>query len=407
MAGASPPRPPAPGPAPPGARPRLFTAPFVLTCLAAFTFFLSHQMVLVAVPLYAMDRGGSETDAGILTLLFTVAAFTGRVPVGWAMDRWGRRPIMMAGTAVAAVSGLVYPAVQTVPALFALRFFHGLAMALFSTAAAVVVTDVVPPVRRGEGLGFFGMGSNTALALGPLLSLAVVSRLSFSPLFLASAGVALAGVALGATVGETGVPAQVRFSFRPGTAFVRAAIFPAIIMGTLTVAHGSVVTFLPIMGRVRAVGNPGAFFTMAAILLVAVRAKAGSLSDRWGRGPVIVPGMFLTAAAMVVVGLAHAPATLLAAGALYGLGLGLAQPALMALVADRVGERERGRAIATFYTGWELGIGLGAYTFGYLLTWTDFTVTYWAAGLVTAAGCLGYLLASGRRRRQGPEGSAR
>ncbi len=397
---ASGPRSPTPDPRPPAGAPRLFTAPFVLTCLAAFTFFLSHQMVLVAVPLYALDRGGSETDAGTLTLLFTLAAFTGRVPVGWAMDRWGRRPIMMAGTAVAAVSGLLYPMVQTVPALFALRLFHGLAMALFSTAAAVVVTDVVPRVRRGEGMGFFGMGSNVALAMGPVASLAVVSRFSFVPLFSIAAAVALTGVALGATVRETGTPGPARFSLRPGAAFIRAAVFPSIIMGTLTVAHGSVVTFLPLMGRARDLGNPGAFFTVAAIFLVAVRAKAGALSDRWGRGPVVVPGMLLAGLAMVLVGLAHGPRTLLAAGALYGLGFGLAQPALMALVADRVGEGERGRAITTFYTGWELGIGLGAYALGYLLTWTDFTVTYGVAGLVTAIGGFGFLLAPGHWRRR-------
>lgn len=384
-------------------RPHLFTAPFVLTCLAAFTFFLSHQLVLVAVPLYALERGGSETDAGTLTLLFTTAAFLARFPLGWAMDRWGRRPILMAGTGVAAVSALLYPGVETMPALFALRLFHGLAMALFSTGAAVVVTDVVPLARRGEGMGFYGMGSNLALALGPVTSLALVGRFSFAPLFAVSAAVAFAGVGLGAAVRETGVPAPARFSLRPGTVFTRKAIFPAIVMGTLTVAHGSLVTFLPLMGRARDLGNPGAFFTAAAILLVAVRAKAGALSDRWGRGPVIVPGMLLVTAAMGLVGAAHGPRTLLAAGALYGLGFGLAQPALMALVADRVGESERGRAIATFYTGWELGIGLGAYALGYLLTWTDFTVTYWAAGLVVAAGGLGYLAAPGRPGR-GPAG---
>jgi len=388
------------GPRFPAGQGSLFTAPFVLTCLAAFTFFLSHQLVLVAVPLYALDRGGSETDAGVLTLLFTSAAFLGRVPVGWAMDRWGRRPVMMAGTGIAAVSGLLYPAVKTMPALFALRLFHGLAMALFSTAAAVVVTDVVPLPRRGEGMGFFGMGSNLALALGPLASLAVVGRFSFAPLFAVSAAVALTGVALGAAVRETGVRAPVSLSLRPGTVFVRRAIFPAVIMGMLTVAHGGVVTFLPLMGRARDLGNPGVFFTVAAIVLVAVRAKAGSLSDRLGRGPILVPGMLLAAAAMVLLGISHGPRTLMAAGVFYGLGLGLAQPALMALVADRVGEKERGRAIATFYTGWELGIGLGAYVLGYLLAWTDFTVMYWAAGLMPAVGGLVYLLVPGRPERR-------
>src|SRR3990172_880424 len=109
-----PPRAPTPDPRPPGRAPRLFTAPFVLTCLASFAFFLSHQLCLLAMPLYALHRGGSEHDAGMLTLLFTLAAFTGRLPTAWAMQRWGRRPVMMAGGGVAVLSALLYPLMESV-----------------------------------------------------------------------------------------------------------------------------------------------------------------------------------------------------------------------------------------------------------------------------------------------------
>jgi MFS family permease len=177
-------------------------------------------------------------------------------------------------------------------------------------------------------------------------------------------------------------------------------------VGALTVNHGALVTFLPLMGKARDVGNPGTFFTVAAVLLILIRAKAGTLSDRWGRGPVILPGMFLTALAMVLLGFSRGPGSLLAAGALYGVGVALAQPALMALVGDRAGEADRGRAISTFYTGWELGIGAGAYPLGYLLSRTNFTVMFVTAGLVTALGGIGYLLGAGRpRRRSGAAGA--
>ncbi|MBI1727917.1 MAG: MFS transporter, partial [Candidatus Rokubacteria bacterium] len=102
----------------------------------------------------------------------------------------------------------------------------------------------------------------------------------------------------------------------------------------------------------------------------------------------------------VLVGLAFRPLALLAAGACYGVGLGLAVPAMMALVGDRARPADRGRAIATFYTGWELGIGMGAYPLGYLLAATNFTVMYVTAGLITAAGGVGFLLGNARARRR-------
>jgi predicted MFS family arabinose efflux permease len=75
----------------------------------------------------------------------------------------------------------------------------------------------------------------------------------------------------------------------------------------------------------------------------------------------------------------------------------------MALVGDRARPADRGRAIATFYTGWELGIGMGAYPFGHLLSYTSFTAMYATAGLVTVAGGVWFLIWSARgRRRPGP-----
>ncbi|HEY7675660.1 MAG TPA: MFS transporter [Candidatus Methylomirabilis sp.] len=394
-----------PGPRPGGGRPaagaeRLFTTPFVLTCLATCMFFLSHQLVLMATPLYALERGGSEADAGTLTLVFSLAALVSRLPIGWVMDRWGRRPVMLAGTGIAVACALLYPGVAAMPGLLALRPFHGVALGIFTAASAAVIVDVVPPARRGEGMGYFGWGNNLPMAFGPMLSLALVSRFGFTTVFLVSAAVATIGTALGAGVRETGARVAAPLSLRPGTIFVPSAVFPGLIVGALTVNHGALVTFLPLMGKARAIGNPGAFFTVAAILLILIRAKAGTLSDLWGRGPVILPGMFLTALAMVLLGLSHGPGSLLAAGALYGVGLALAQPALMAMVGDRAGEADRGRAISTFYTGWELGIGAGAYPLGYLLSRTNFTVMFVTAGLVTALGGIGYLLAPGRPRRR-------
>jgi len=396
-----------PRPLTPDPRPPLFTAPFVLVCLATYCYFLAHQLCLLAMPLYALHRGGAETDAGKITMVFSIAALVARLPIGWVMDRWGRRPVVMGGAVLGAGAALLYLTAETMGGIFAVRPLHGIALGFFSTATAAVVTDVVPAPRRGEGMGYFGMGSNLALALGPVLSLAIVNRFSFPPLFLLAAGIASLGAIMGACIRETGVRTAHPPPITLASVFVPSAIFPGIIMGTLTVCHGALVTFLPLLGRAREVGNPGMFFSVAAVLLVAVRAKAGALSDRWGRGPVILPGMFLAAFAMGLVGLAFRPLTLLAAGACYGVGLGLAVPAMMALVGDRARPADRGRAIATFYTGWELGIGMGAYPLGYLLAATNFTVMYATAGLITAAGGLGFLFWNARGRHRGDPAARR
>ena len=377
-------------------RPRLFSPPFVLTCLSTFAYYLSHLMSLIATPLYALHLGGTEADAGTLTLLFILSALIARLPTGWAMDRWGRRPVLLAGTGIALLSTAIYPALGRAEALFPLRTLHGAGIGLFSTASAAMITDLAPLQRRGEGMGYFGISSNLGLALGPPVALAVMGRWGFATLFSLAAVVALAALVLGGLAGETVAPRPVAFSLRPRALFALRVALPGLVMGAMTISYGGLITLLPLMGRARPLGNPGAFFTAAAVMLVLTRVLAGPLSDRWGRGIIIVPGLVVEAASMIMVGLAHGPALLAAAGAVYGTGFALAQTALMALAADRAGPADRARAMSTYFTGWELGIGIGGYGLALCLPRAGFTGAFALAALASIAGVVGYLAARGR-----------
>jgi MFS family permease len=290
----------------------------------------------------------------------------------------------------------LYPGVGRVALLFPLRTLHGAAIGLFSTASAAMIADLSPPQRRGEGVGYFGISSNLGLALGPPLALAAIGARGFPAAFLLSAGAAAAALLTGALAGESAVPRPAVFSLRPAALLARGAVLPGIVMGAMAVSYGGLITLLALMGRARPLGNPGAFFTAAAACLVLTRFIAGPLSDRWGRGIVVVPGLMVEVLSMILLGVAYGPGLLVAAGAVYGIGYGAAQTGLMALAVDRVGAVDRARAMSTYLTGWEMGIGLGGYGLALLLPWVGFTGVFLGAALCAALGLLGYLLAPGR-----------
>jgi MFS family permease len=120
--------------------------------------------------------------------------------------------------------------------------------------------------------------------------------------------------------------------------------------------------------------------------MLLVRAKAGEISDRRGRAAVIVPGMIVTVLSFLVLGVTTGWIGVLAGGALLGLGFGSAQPALMALTTDRVAPAERGKAMGTFYTAWELGIASGAAGAGWLLNVTDFAALFLVGAAIPLGG---------------------
>ncbi|HEY7677424.1 MAG TPA: MFS transporter [Candidatus Methylomirabilis sp.] len=376
----------------------LLTPTFVLTWCATFTFFLSYYLLLPTVPLYAVGLGGTEAQVGLVMGLLTAASTVTRPCVAPAIDRRRRKPFIAAGAAIVVVCGLLYNGATSIPRLLLLRIFHGVGMGTFMTAATTLVADGAPLPRRGEAMGAYGLAINLAMALAPAAGMALVNSTSFAVLFASSAGVALVALALATAVPEAprapacaGEPAPGTGAGALGGVLSRPALFPSAIVLALTTTYGAVLTFLPIWGRANQLENPGTFFTLYAVSLLAVRTRAGKLSDRFGRGAVIVPGLGIMAVALVLLAAAGRPWQVLAAGVVYGAGMGAVQPSLAALLTDRAPEAERARAFATYYGAFELGIAVGAIGLGAFLEATSFPAMWTAAAAVAAVGAVTFL----------------
>jgi len=373
----------------------LLTTPFLLVCLATGLFYLSFYLLLPGLPLYVKGLGGTPAQLGLMFGYYASMAMLLRLPGGWLIDRRGSRPILLTGMAIFMLASLSYIAVGSVPAILALRLFHGAGMGLFPTAATVVVAELAPPERRGEAMGWFGFANSMAMILGPMVGAFVAQRLGFSPLFLVAAGSAALGLACLVPLPTRSVLPGRGPVFRVRSLVSPAAVFPSALLLFLCAPYGTLMAFGPILAVHRGLGNPGLFFTVFAAAMLLVRAKAGEVSDRRGRIAAILPGMLLAAAGLACLALTDTPMLLLVGAGVYGLGLGGAQPALMALAADRVPLPGRGKAMGTFYTAWELGIASGSSASGWLLGSLAFPPVLLGCALLPAIGA--FLSLGGRR----------
>ncbi|MFQ5830196.1 MAG: MFS transporter [Candidatus Methylomirabilia bacterium] len=364
---------------------RLATRQFVLLWSASFAFFFSFYLLLPTLPLYAQRLGIAESAIGLIMGFFALSSMVMKPWAGWAADRYGRRPLLLAGTLIFLASALLYGWSRTAGALLLVRIFHGAGMGLYPTSATAIVGDLAPPARRGEAMGFFGVASNLALALAPALGVWVAEGLGFPLLFATSAVAGALALGLTVSVRET-APTRLRVPFSAATVLSRDAVFPSLILFCLMATYGVHVAFLPLYVHALERGNPGIFFMAFALVVAAVRGFTGRLSDRMGRAPVTAAGMLLAALAMAGLALSGKLTALLLVGALYGIGFGAANPSLMAWTVDRVSAEERGKAMGTFYTAWELGIGTGAIGFGFLLSASSFPAMFAVAAGVALLG---------------------
>jgi len=371
------------------ADPPLFTRSFTVICLATFFFYASFYLILPVMPLYVAAMGATSFQIGLIIGLFAMMAMVLRPPTGWIIDTRGCRVVLVAGMAIFLLASLGYLIAHSVGAVLALRLFHGMGMGLFPTAATVVVAEVAPPARRGEAMGWFAIANSVGLILGPVVGMPIAAGAGFRTLFLVAGGVALMGLACIGMLPRIGrVPAQIARPPRPQDFFSPAAVLPSVLLLFLYVPYGTMLAFIPLVAADRGLGNPGTFYTAFALAVLVIRSRAGHVSDRRGRPAVIIPGLLMAGVAFAILALTSGRIWVLVGAAIYGFGFGSVQPALMALTADRVPPEERGKAMGTFYTAWELGIMTGSTGAGLLLEVTDFSLMLLAGSFMPMAGAL-------------------
>src|SRR5690625_4025190 len=161
---------------------KIWTRDFVLVCLANFFIFLGFQLI------------------GFVVGVFTFSALLFRPYAGQSLETKGRRFVYMLGLGIFVFSVGAMGFITGIGLLIIIRIVQGVGWGFSTTATGTIATDLIPPKRRGEGMGYFGLSGNIALAFGPTLGLALVGKISFTSLFLISAALGLAAFLLSSII---------------------------------------------------------------------------------------------------------------------------------------------------------------------------------------------------------------
>jgi len=380
---------------------KIWTKDFVLIFMANFFVFLGFQMTLPTIPLFVKELGGNDQLIGIVVGIFTFSALLLRPYAGHALESRGRGFVYLTGLSIFVVSIGAYAFIGSIILLFVIRFVQGAGWGFSTTAGGTIATDLIPPKRRGEGMGYFGLSGNMALAFGPALGLSLAGVISFSHLFLICAGLGLVAFLLASQIKYRKVEklpdktTTVKFDI-----FEKTALQPSMLLFFITVTFGGIATYLPLYALEKNIHGIEFYFLVYAIFLIISRTFAGRIYDLRGHIYVFLPGALLIFIAMILLSWLPNMGVMLIAAALYGLGFGSVQPALQAWSVEKAPSNRKGMANATFFSFFDLGIGVGAMTFGQLAFLFGYGSIYaTAAGSVFLSMLLYiYLLFRARRR---------
>ncbi|HAX76279.1 MAG TPA: MFS transporter [Cyanobacteria bacterium UBA11372] len=347
----------------------------VILFAAALFFWCSMASLLPTLPGYVEDIGGTKQEIGTVMGGFAIGLLLFRPRLGRMVDRQSRKAVLLLGIAVAAIAPLGYLFVKSIPLLIALRAFHGISIAAFTTAYSTLVVDLSPVSQRGEIIGYMSLVQPIGVALGPAVGGFLQEQVGYTPLFLFAAGLAVVSAigacAIGEAKGQGGREKVGDAAAPPGNIpFWRLLLsprlrIPTLVMLLIGLAFGAMSTFVPLYIRETKVDlNPGWFYTAAAIASFSLRLFIGRASDRYGRGLFITASLACYCAAMWMLSQANSAFTFLLAGAIEGSGGGIFFPMMIALISDRSSSTERGRVFALCVGGFDLGMAIAGPAFG-------------------------------------------
>ncbi len=372
-------------------------------CMSSLFFFGSFNMVIPALPDFLTNLGG-EAYKGYIISLFAITAMVSRPFSGRLADQVGRLPVMIVGSLVCMVCGLMYPLLATIAGFFLLRLVHGFSTGFTPTGQTAYLADIIPPSKRGEAMGILGTAGGVGMAGGPALGGLIANRFGTDAMFFTSAAFALVSITIILRLKETlreRQPLSLQsFKVNKRDLFEPRVLLPCMTMALCAFPYGALFTLVPDFGKYVGFLNPGLLFAYFTLASLAIRLIGGKASDRWGRQQVLRLSTLWVAVSMLVIATADTRLHLIVGVAMYGLGHGTTSPTLLAWATDLSLENFKGRGIASLYIFLELGIGLGAFASGYIYAnnTSGFFPTFTVCGVLAAMAFLLVLFARPKSR---------
>ena len=345
------------------------TAYFVL-CGVALLSMLSMSLLSTVIPLFARELGASGVVIGFTVAGYWVSRILLEIPSGLISQRFGYFRSMVAGLGLNVVGALL-SALARDPVQFVLaRALMGIGAPLFFAVATTFVLNLFDAERRGSAMGIFQGIEFGGTILGSAFSGYLAAMFDFRTSFLVSAGLILLSmvplVLLPHIREESGrMVAGSSLSFSDIRTVIRnrnLLIVSSATFAEFVMSVGILMTIFPLF----AVESLGISLTDVGLLMgsrsvgfVLAMFTMGTISDRVGRKPVMLFGLGATAVLIASLGFVSSFWGIAAVIFVLGISTGAIWIVSPVLAAEAVEPDQRGAAIGTYRTFFDLGSILG------------------------------------------------
>ena len=378
---------------------RLWNRNYCKVMTANFSLFFAFYVLTPLLPLYLSEHFGATKDMiGLVLSGYTITALVIRPFSGYMVDSFPRKTVLMIAFGAFAIFFAGYLAASTLLLFTIVRTLHGGPFGTLTTANATVAIDVLPSSRRTEGIGYYGLSNNLAMALAPTIGIWIFQLTkSFEFLFWLALVVACAGWLVDATVK---LPSKEIIRNKTKLSFDRFFLLRGWLLGLNMVAFGLsfgvLSNYLAIYGKevMGITGGTGTYFLLCSIGLMASRLQ-GSKALRQGRVTYNAgSGMVISLVGYTLFILVPNDVGYYGSALLIGLGNGHMWPAFQNMTINVAQNNQRGTANSTILISWDIGMGLGILLGGVIAEYFGYGAAFWTVVAVNATGVLTFFAAT-------------
>ena len=387
---------------------------------ANFALFFAFYLLTPLLPLYLYETFGATKDViGLVLSGYTIVALLFRPFSGSFVDSFPRKMVLLIAYSAFAIFFAGYLAASSLLLFTIVRTLHGGPFGAVTVANSTVAIDVLPSSRRNEGIGYYGLSNNLAMAISPTFALFVYSEThNFQLLFWLAFAVATFGLIVDSTV-TLKKPQPSSISPQPSSIspqpsalsldrfFLKSGWLIGVNMVFFGFCFGVLSNYLAIYGKqvLGMTGGTGAWFMLCSIGLILSRLQGGKalregkLTQNAAEGMVIsLVGYTLFILMPTLSSLFPLPSYILhligyyGSALLIGLGNGHLWPAFQNMMISVAHHNERGTANSTILVSWDCGMGLGILVGGIIAELLGYSAAFWTVAIINLAGVTLYFV---------------
>ncbi|MHA2227226.1 MAG: MFS transporter [Candidatus Hodarchaeales archaeon] len=372
---------------------------FYLICMMGVIALFSSTMAKnPTLPLFASQLGATEWQLGVIAAIGPIPGIFLSAPSGAIADKWGRVYVIQVSLFFFASAPFLYLFVIEPWQLILVRFFHGIATAMFGPVILSLIASYYS-FDRAKRMSLYSSITMIGRVIAPLFAGFLISSGSIFIVYL--------------VCGISGVIALIMGLFFPRDpifqkrdtesikevidslwhAIQNRNIFVTSSMeAILFFALGAFETFLP--QRMESWGwDPLIIgFVMACQIGIIILLKPfmGIASDKWRRKPLIIIGLLICSCSFLILGYSDDFWIISIGSIVFGMGGATITASTAALVSDFT--ENYGSAIGTLSSVMDIGHSLGPLVSGFIISGFGFSIAYLTVTLLITSGTILFIL---------------